>query len=335
MGMNASRTKPLPPPRWLSAAAFGVFAAFLTTVLWVRLHRDQPIPKAGAPDTGIEAALQSTHSPTPPAPGASRRMGSTEAPSAPVAVPGHLQVRELVMRQRELKPTEVQALLAWLRNRERGTDLSRGADRVLVSEALKRLRLQQPPAANLTETALALYRNRNDDAVVRDYAIQHLVLSYEQAADKAQIQQVLWQAAQETDNTIAGTALLALHRLSEQFPEFDPARVDEAARNLATSNDASEAARITALQVCAKRGVVEVIPTALTLARSAPSIPMRTSAIAALGVLGGSELLPWLEQLADDASQPQFHPAARAALRRLNQRLGLQAEPLDATAGAQ
>src|SRR6185437_15432324 len=96
-----------------------------------------------------------------------------------------------------------------------------------------------------------------------DYAIQHLSAFYQQLAqahgvdsqtqadELKRTRQTLWDALSETDNSIAGTALLGLSHLSQQrFDGFDQAKISDKALELASQNG-NELTRITALQVCA------------------------------------------------------------------------------------
>jgi len=51
---------------------------------------------------------------------------------------------------------------------------------------------------------------------------------------------------------------------------------------MAQSQDTDTATRLTAIQVCAERGLKEVVPVAETLARTPDCLPLRLSAIAAV-----------------------------------------------------
>jgi HEAT repeat protein len=89
---------------------------------------------------------------------------------------------------------------------------------------------------------------------------------------------------------------------------------------LAKDETASELVRITALQVCAARGLKDALPAALALADAAPTIPVQISAIAALGALGTAEQQSFLQDLAE-GPEPRLRPAAQTALKRLQARL--------------
>ena len=193
----------------------------------------------------------------------------------------------------------------------------------LNNDLLNVLRNQTTPPAGLTDTLLEIYRDAAQDSVIRDYAIQHLFLWYEQGAHdtldaKEKIRAVLHEATRQNTST-AGTALLGLHRLSAGDAAFSQQEIDRLALSLALSADTELATRITAIQVCAERGISEVLPTMELLARTSRCVPLRLSAIAALGRLGGPEHAGRLRQVAGGQNEA-VRPALQSALRRLEQK---------------
>jgi hypothetical protein len=202
-----------------------------------------------------------------------------------------------------------------------------GEDRVqenwLRNEMMDKLVTQQNPPAGLTDMLVAVYQDKNQDVVMRDYAIQHMNPAYAQAGaeEKSSLQQVLWQATGETDSSIAGTALLALNNLAQDNAEFDKEKITETALKLAGDEQCGELARITAVQICGQTGATQAAPLVLQLAQSAGSIPLRITAIAALGDLGDRSVETFLQQIAA-GNEDRLKPAAESALKRLNKRLG-------------
>ena len=159
-----------------------------------------------------------------------------------------------------------------------------------------------------------LYQDRQQDEVIRDYAIQHLGQWYRESPDKLMVEKILRAALVETDGSIAGSALLALSRLSETCPELDRPVIARFALRYASSDETGNLTRITALQVCCEMGVGEVLPVAERLARPGLDMPIRISAIAVLGKLGGSAARGRLEECARDPD-PWVAKAARVALK--------------------
>lgn len=158
---------------------------------------------------------------------------------------------------------------------------------------------------------------------MRDYAIQHLVSWYEQGATdqpeaKEKIRAILHQATRET-NSIAGTALVGMHRLSIDDSDFSRDEINNLALSLAVSAESNPATRLTAIQVCAERGIKAVLPAIESIPQTPGSLPMRLSAIAALGRLGGQQNTAPLRQL-EAGQEETLRPALRAALRHLKEK---------------
>jgi hypothetical protein len=129
------------------------------------------------------------------------------------------------------------------------------------------------------------------DAVMRDYAIQHLSVWHERddvvsPTERKSIRTVLNEAVRE-NNSIAGTALLGLHRVAVNLKPPDANEVDRMALHMAQSAETETATRLTAIQVCAERGLKEVLPTAEGLVQKTDCIPLQLSAMSAFRRLGG------------------------------------------------
>jgi hypothetical protein len=254
---------------------------------------------------------------------------------------------------RALSPAQVSELYAFLEALPGPREKNRAGLNLLKNDLVSLLQDQTHPPAGLTGALIAIYRNPAQDPVARDYALQHLVTWYEQGAADApeaqsKIQSVLRQATQET-TSLAGTALLGLHRLitsdsgtlplaaGDAVPGADvqwdggPSRfsaekalkseeISHTALRMLGSADLPSASRITAIQVCAEREVAEALPVIQALAQTGDGTALRISAIAALGYLGGPEQVVLLQRL-DAEPNPALRPALEGALRRLQTRL--------------
>jgi hypothetical protein len=75
--------------------------------------------------------------------------------------------------------------------------------------------------------------------------------------------------------------LLGWHRLCRDGAGFDPAELDRCALQMARSSGADKAARLTAIQVCAERGLKELLPAIEPLVNTADCVPLGLSAAAA------------------------------------------------------
>jgi hypothetical protein len=187
-----------------------------------------------------------------------------------------------------------------------------------------------PPPAGLGEVLTAMYQDRGQDGVIRDYAVQHMTAYYEQlavqddSADARQdVENVLWQAVNETYSSIGGTALLALKRLAQEYPGLDQGKIAATALQMAQDNNVNELTHITAFQICAQLGTANALPIVAAAAKNGETIPVRLSAIGALGLLGGPEQLPYLNSVLA-GTDDRLKLAAQHALQQITLR---QASP--------
>jgi hypothetical protein len=197
---------------------------------------------------------------------------------------------------------------------------------VIKNELLDTVCAMNPPPAGLGDVLTQMYRDQQQDEVIRDYAVQHLTPYYEQMAgqpDSAKpnqaVQDVLWEAVNETSDSIGGTALLALQQLSQHYPGFDQAKITTTALQMAGDNNATELAHITAFQVCAQLGTADALPVVLRAAQNGETISVKMSAIGALGLLGGSEQIPFLNSVLS-GTEDRLKPAAQHALEAITAR---------------
>ena len=95
-------------------------------------------------------------------------------------------------------------------------------------------------------------------------------------------------------------------------------RVSRATLSEAMQAAQEETSRIAALQVASRHAGSDLRPVARELALSGSSVPLRLSAIAALGAVGGAQDLLLLDRLSVEAAkEPRLRPAADGARRRL------------------
>jgi hypothetical protein len=177
-----------------------------------------------------------------------------------------------------------------------------------------------------SDMLVKIYNDKQQDVVMRDYAVQHMVPAYERvnSSDQAKLQSTIWQATTETDGSIAGTGLLALLDLSESFTSPDRRQIAETATRMAWDNTCGELARISAVQVCGRMKAEQAFPVVERLALEAESVPLRIAATASLGEYAKESDQPeaapasqLLARLANSSDERQSF-AAQSALRRLS-----------------
>lgn len=156
----------------------------------------------------------------------------------------------------------------------------------LKNDVFNVLRHQNVFPSGLAKIMIAIYHDAAQDGTVRDYALQHLGALCGGKLDplseeRENIINVLREATGERCSR-AGTALLALHRVSQRSSFVDEAELNRIALQLVRSSSTDLATRITAIQVCAERDIEEALPSIAECARSCNSVHLRLSATAAL-----------------------------------------------------
>lgn len=221
-----------------------------------------------------------------------------------------------------------EALCRFLREQTGDADLKRAA--WIKNQVMNLLAQQRDLSVPWDDVLCGIYDDQAQHWVIRDYALQHLFEFWDEAVRTGQLrswsqyqrernEDIFWEALAQTDQSVAGTALLALWRLSDLGVVIDREKLAEKSAELVKGSDTGELARISALQVSAGLGDRSVLQAAVALAQAGQSIALRASAIAAVGTLGGSEALPCLERCSNDAN-PSVRVAVKAAMRQLRSR---------------
>ena len=144
-----------------------------------------------------------------------------------------------------------------------------------------------------------LFRDKGVDEMVRNFAVQHLERFAQERTirgtwdvdsdEAAAIRAALEDAALEVDNSIGGTAMLALARLSEIDPHVDRRRLSSRSASLVANPSARLSTRIAAAQLCGLLRVRSALPALLSLsADSSVPTPLRLAARHAAGLVSES-----------------------------------------------
>jgi len=214
-----------------------------------------------------------------------------------------------------------------------------------ANEVMNKLCHQVIPYSELSDVLVSLANDRNVDIVIRDYAIQHIIdrmvpvsatEAFEENSDKRKLlTDSLLQNASELHLPISGTALQAMQIVLErakvgsfsakQAEEFllneIEQKIDATALKLAQFSATHHLTRITAIQVCSQRKLVEVLKTSTAFAmdEGAP-VSLRLSAIASIGQLGSAKDAKLLEDLIPSSEQ-RIQKALSPALQKIHQRI--------------
>lgn len=232
---------------------------------------------------------------------------------------------------KRLAPSDIEGLYTFLKNR---TDEHTGETPLSVNaiknDTLQVLIAQENLPSDLLPQILAMYRDPQMDTLWRDYCLQHLVLYYERRwkpndtnrlndVDRQMIVSVYEEALSSKQFGFAGTALLGLARLVEQYPEINQAKVAQHAAALVKDDTVDPATRITAMGLCGHLGRKDVLPAARVWAQTGENTALRLASIGTLGLIGVKHDLELLQDLAasDDAAVKK---AAEMAIKRLQKR---------------
>ena len=150
-------------------------------------------------------------------------------------------------------------------------------------------------------TMVALYRDRAQDVYTRDFAVQHIGLyaealnrrgTYDSASrESAELRRALWATAGETSTIVAAAAFRALADLAAFDPRIDGVKLENRLAVCIGDANASEAARVMALQICGERRTISLRQTVRSILDDAdsPAI-LRKAAEYAMRRLDGKEV---------------------------------------------
>ena len=163
------------------------------------------------------------------------------------------------------------------------------------------LNLDQIPADYGTQM-VALFRDRGQDVLTRDFAVQHIGL-YAQAlqrrgvydpasADSRSLRAALSDAATETHTIVAAAAFRALADMAAFDPRVDTRLLDARLATCAGDSSAALASRVMAVHLCGERRVQSVRRALeVILADNGASEILRRSARHSLGMITGKGLM--------------------------------------------
>jgi hypothetical protein len=255
-----------------------------------------------------------------------RSLATIEDPSGTYAERG-AAVRDLGTR---LSPFEVEALYRFLLAAAPDTEQERVLDRAVKNDVLNLLRNQDDAPEDLTEVMMALFGDSDQDAAVRDYALQQMGVWHEHASDeeKKTILSAFEAALDERDTSLAGTALIGLHHLTAGTgDETSASHVAEAALAIVQDDNADDLARVTALNLATGSDSARTRDSAAEWAMDPDAgYPLRLASIAALGSDGSPEAIRVLERV-EAQGDPHLRPALETAFRKLEETGAMSVNP--------
>jgi len=240
--------------------------------------------------------------------------------------------REVHKLTRRLPRADVETLYAMMRTPVAEQRLSAREFHALRNDLLDALVEQESLPEDLGRELLATVRDRAVDVVWRDYCVQHFVPYYTRKwstpastgldDEREEILSTMWAASAERHNRIAGTAIMALERLSRDYPEVESSLVAETALSLAEDEQCDITSRMSATRLCGHMGMREALPAIRDMCRASDVSVLRRAAVATLADIGEEGDVVLLDALArDPAVDTRLSAASEAAGKRLRQRL--------------
>ena len=218
-----------------------------------------------------------------------------------------------------LSEAEQQAVIDFIKNSPNGS-----GEYVVKNNLMNRLVAQNKPMPGLNAALIAIASNKNQDIVVRAYAVQHLRPLYERNRDIA-IKDFFYQALLEEDTEVSGGAMLALNYLmnhDEYAADFDRAPVIRQAKKIALNDTANNNNRITAIQVASTTSDPELVEGLRKIVSDKNNhSALRISAIAGLGAIGDESDIASLKIIAQSKNFEKR--AASAAIKKISNRRGV------------
>ena len=168
------------------------------------------------------------------------------------------------------------------------------------NQVMDKLLNQPQMPSDYGDVMIGLYRDKSQDVLTRDFAVQHIGL-YAQAlarrggydadaAESRKLRAALFDAAGETRTIIAAAAFRALADMAAFDPRVDTNRLDSLLAACTADASSDPASRSMAVQLCGERRVKSSRP-ALESIRSDPTAPeiLRRSANYSLALIAGTE----------------------------------------------
>ena len=186
------------------------------------------------------------------------------------------------------------------------------------NDIMNALRNQAEPPPELTDVLLELFYDRDQDIVVRVYALQHLRPWYRMQNQRdPRIIMAFFDALKEVDSEVAGAALLALRYLSKDLAGINTSEIAQEAVKLMQNPDANILNRVSAMQVASmlngKNGDASPY---LDYAAPGNGVTVRAAAIAAIGASGDYSAQGVLVDYQEEGGPVAV--AAAAALKKMN-----------------
>lgn len=222
---------------------------------------------------------------------------------------------------------DIPAMMNALQDRKSCARLSPVQERACLNEVMNRLRELSDPEDKLEEALIRLAGDEGRDPGVREYALQHLALSYKQSVQKDAIVQALLGFADGSE--ISSTALLQLNGLMNQGCKIDQVQFQQALINSCRRDNLRIADKVTLLAVINSSRTVDALPSVREWAATAAEPIVVMGSIDVMRKLGGSEDLRFLNEKVATRNLEFAQKKLEQAREELTRRIGSAMEKAD------
>jgi hypothetical protein len=220
---------------------------------------------------------------------------------------------------RFLPSEDVETALEFLGRLPEDDPLPATALNAVKNELVLALLRQERPPRRVGTVLVEHFNNEAMDNGWRDYCLQLLRMWYPMAgaSEREALVRLYVDATETNDATFAGTAIIALQKLSGDFGVIEPTVVAELAYKIAGDENQTSANRAAALHVGAELERAGILEVARDIIRNdANDVFLRMAAIAVIGLHGDGSDIAYLDSLLV-STDTRLRTAAYTALERL------------------
>lgn len=179
------------------------------------------------------------------------------------------------------------------------------------------------PLENYPERLIALVMEEARPAILRDYALQHLLAHVEfklgaEAREKV-LKEIQPLALEAVDTRLPGTYLLGIWKLAGKPGYPNKEAICEAAFKIASNAETATENRVSAIQICGQLGYAPALEASISLAQDkAMPVALRSASLATIGLLGDAKHRTLLRKIKyTGSSDPRILYAVDSALDKL------------------
>lgn len=220
-----------------------------------------------------------------------------------------------------LSSRELSRLLDYLEDSDRLRGMSDSAFHVFINDLVALFHDRESLDDRYLEVSRELIRNTSEDEVIRDYVLQGLSRGYGKASPEQaeSIRSVFWEALNEVNTSLGGTALHALERIRSGggLPPGEADALRASLEALLEAGEVDERVRIPAMQAAAAMKLPHLFP-ALERILGSPSTT-RSEKVAALRALAEIDPLR-ARSFIEEAARSEDPLLASAAAKQFNKR---------------